>query len=234
MARVTQGEIAALADGALPRRRRAQVEAAIAASPELARQLAVQTRLASTIRAAAERIEAPARLREAIPAGRGRGSTGMRSISPTPSLPAAARRATLAAAWSLATRVLGALATLAVGAVHLQQYLTLYSKVPTIGTLFVLNFAGATVIGMALLAPIERAVGRLGHAAVALLAVAAIGLAATSFAFLLISEHTPLFGFMEPGYDPPGIAAARISEIATVVLLGAFLVAHTTQRRRSS
>jgi hypothetical protein len=55
-------------------------------------------------------------------------------------------------------------------------------------------------------------------------------LAATSFAFLLISEHRPLFGFQEPGFDPAGIAAARISEIAAVVLLGAFLIA---RHRRS-
>lgn len=66
MARVTNGEIAALADGALPQRRRAQVEAAIAESPELARLLAVQVRIASTIRAATERIEAPERLRDTL------------------------------------------------------------------------------------------------------------------------------------------------------------------------
>jgi hypothetical protein len=158
----------------------------------------------------------------------------MRPTSPIPSLPATPQRRAWPAVWPLATRVLGALATLAVGAVHLQQYLKLYSEVPTIGTLFVLNFAGATVIGVALLAPIERLPAGLGRAAAPLLALAAIGLAATSFAFLLISERTPLFGFMEPGYDPAGIAAARVSEIAAVALLGAFLVAHTTQRRRSS
>jgi hypothetical protein len=158
----------------------------------------------------------------------------MRPLSPSPSLPTIAGRRASPSSWSLATRVLGALATLAVGAVHLQQYVELYSDVPTIGTLFVLNFAGATVLGAALLIPIERVGGRLGRAAPALAAIAAIGLAATSFAFLLISEHTPLFGFKEPGYDPAGIAAARISEIATVVLLAAFLVAHTTQRRSSS
>jgi len=100
--------------------------------------------------------------------------------------------------------------------------------------LFVLNFVGATVIGLALLAPIERMAGRLGRSAVALLAVTAIGLAATSFVFLPISEHTPLFGFMEPGYDPAGIAAARVSESATVVLLGAFLFARRSHHRRSS
>jgi hypothetical protein len=110
--------------------------------------------------------------------------------------------------------------------VHLQQYLYLYSAIPTIGTLFVLNFAGATVLGLALLAPVERLAGpRWGGIAVAALALAAVGLAATAFAFLLISEHTPLFGFMEPGYDPPAILAARIAEVATIVLLGTYLVA---------
>jgi hypothetical protein len=140
------------------------------------------------------------------------------------------RRAHLAG-WPTAARALGALATLAVGAVHLQQYDKLYSGVPTIGTLFVLNFIGATVLGVALLAPVERIAGR--HA-VTLFALAAIGLAATSFVFLFISERTPLFGFMEPGYDPAAIAAARVSEVATVVFLGAFLVARRTQHRRSS
>jgi anti-sigma factor RsiW len=66
MARVTHGELAALADGVLPPRRRAQVEAAVAASPELARLLAVQVRLASTIRAATRHIEAPERLRQTL------------------------------------------------------------------------------------------------------------------------------------------------------------------------
>jgi hypothetical protein len=148
----------------------------------------------------------------------------MQSMPHAPSADRGAR----AAAWPLAARVLGALATLAVGAVHLQQYSKLYSDVPTIGTLFVLNFVGATVIGLALLAPVERIAGA---AAVTLLALAAIGLAATSFVFLLISEHTPLFGFQEPGYDPTAIAAARASEIVAVVALGAFLIA---SHRRSS
>lgn len=47
---------------------------------------------------------------------------------------------------SAAARILGALSVLAVGAVHLQQYDYLYSTIPTIGTLFLLNFAGATAI----------------------------------------------------------------------------------------
>jgi hypothetical protein len=137
---------------------------------------------------------------------------------------APARAGRLAAARALA-RALGAAAVLTVGAIHLQQYEVLYSTVPTIGTLFVLNFAGATAIGLGLLAPLERMWGeRLGGVAVALLAVGGIGLAAVSFVFLAIAEQTPLFGFLEPGYHPGAILASRISEVAAVVLLAGFLL----------
>ena len=126
----------------------------------------------------------------------------------------------------LAARVLGALSLLTVGAVHLQQYFDLYSAIPTIGTLFALNFVGATIIGLCLLVPVERLLGRLGGAVVALLTVGGIAQAATAFVFLMISEHTPLFGFMEPA----AILTARIAEATTVVLLGAFLVARLVRR----
>lgn len=129
-------------------------------------------------------------------------------------------------------RALGALSLLAVGAVHLQQYLWLYSAIPTIGTLFVLNFAGATAIGLALLAPVGRLLGRWGGAAVALLALGGVGLAATAFVSLLISERTPLFGFMEPGYDPPAIMASRVAELVTVGLLGSLFIARVAGRLR--
>jgi hypothetical protein len=124
----------------------------------------------------------------------------------------------------------GSLALLAVGAVHLQQYVALYSAIPVIGTLFVLNFVGATVIGLGLLAPLERRLRRCGGAALGLLSLAGIGLAATAFVFLLVSEHTPLFGFMEPGYDPAGILASRIAEATTVILLGGFVLARFVKR----
>jgi hypothetical protein len=123
----------------------------------------------------------------------------------------------------LGARVLGALSLLAMGAVHLQQYIRLYSEVPAIGTLFVLNFVGATAVGLALLVPLERAAGNAGRLLASLLAAAGLAMAAVAFAFLLISERTPLFGFQEPGYDPTAIAAARGAEIAAVVFLGAFL-----------
>jgi hypothetical protein len=128
-----------------------------------------------------------------------------------------------------AVRALGALSLLAMGAIHLQQYFELYSEIPTIGTLFVLNFVGATVVGLALLAPVER---RLGEAALLLLSLAGVGQAAMAFVFLAISERTPLFGFKEPGYDPSAILASRVAEVAAVALLGTLLVAR--YRRRPS
>jgi hypothetical protein len=146
-----------------------------------------------------------------------------------PSFSATERRAQ-AVSWTLLARALGALATIAVGAIHLQQYYKLYSGVPTIGTLFVLNFIGATAIGLALLAPIER----IAEVLVPLAALAGIGLSATSFVFLWISERTPLFGFKEPGFDPTAIAATRAFEVAGMALLGVFLITRHRQIRRDS
>jgi hypothetical protein len=128
------------------------------------------------------------------------------------------------AVWLMA-RVGGAVATLAVGGVHLQQYAALYSSVPTIGMLFVLNFAGAAMIALVLLVPVERLAGRRGSTAVALASLAGIGLAATSFVFLLVAEHTTVFGFHEPGYDPRAIAFSRVAELVAVALLTVFAVA---------
>jgi len=131
----------------------------------------------------------------------------------------------------LGARMLGALSLLSVGAVHLEQYLTLYSSIPIIGTLFVLNFAGATVIGLGLLAPLEL-LGRRGRQALLLLAAGGVGLSATAFVFLLVSERAPLFGFQEPGYDPPALMAARVAELTTAVLLGSFLATRLLKRLR--
>jgi hypothetical protein len=137
-------------------------------------------------------------------------------------------RAATAGSLAIAARALGALALLAMGAIHLQQYLDLYSGVPTIGTLFVLNFVGATVVGLGLLVPLER---RLGDAVLALLLVAGIGQAATAFVFLAISERTSLFGFQEPGYDPTAILASRVAEVAAVLLLTGYFAARFAKRR---
>jgi hypothetical protein len=115
-----------------------------------------------------------------------------------------------------ALRVLGALAVLAVGAVHLEQYFGVhFNVVPVIGPLFALNFAGAALIALGLLLPLRRL-----HI---LLALGGIGLAATSFVFFFISERQPLFGFQDYGYRPATIIALA-AEAAAVALLGAYLV----------
>ncbi len=107
------------------------------------------------------------------------------------------------------------------GALHLQQYETAgYSALPTIGTLFLANFAGGVALGLALLAPVEQLPGRAGAVAVALLAVTGAAMAATSIVFLLISEQTPLFGFLETS-SSPALTAALVSESVAAAALGA-------------
>jgi len=132
---------------------------------------------------------------------------------------------------ALAARVLGAVSLLAVGVIHLEQYVERYYAIPVIGTLFVLSFAGATVVSVGLLSPVERLPGRWGAFAVVVLAVLGTGQAATQFVLLAISEQRPLFGFQEPGYDPTAILASRVTEVATVGFLTAFIVARTVRRR---
>jgi hypothetical protein len=122
-------------------------------------------------------------------------------------------------------RTVGGIAILVVGAVHLQQYFGVHiDKVPTIGTLFLLNFAGATVIGLGLLLPWARLGGI--HLP---LALGGIGLAATSFVFLFISEHQPLFGFQDHGYRA-AIVIALAAEAIAVVALAAYVVAGSRSR----
>jgi len=62
-----------------------------------------------------------------------------------------------------------------------------------------------------------------------LLALGGIGLAATAFVFLLVSERTPLFGFQDYGYRA-AIVIALAAEAATVVFLAGYLVARMRQR----
>jgi hypothetical protein len=120
-------------------------------------------------------------------------------------------------------RYLGAAALLAVGIDHLWQYSAdSYSVVPTIGTLFALNFASATVVAIGLVAPLQRLRGRWGAAAHALLAVAGIAIALGSLVGLEVSETSGLFGFMEAGYRPAIVLSIAL-EAVTIALLCAFL-----------
>ena len=127
-----------------------------------------------------------------------------------------------------ATRTLGALALLVVGGVHYQQYhYDFYSAIPTIGPLFLLNAVAATALGLFLLSPV-RAPGRVGAFLDQGAALAGIGLAVGAFVGLIVSEHTPLFGFSEHGYRF-AIVLALSAEAVTVLLLTSFLIA--THRR---
>lgn len=123
-----------------------------------------------------------------------------------------------------AAKRLGALAVLAGGAVHLQQYIVqnvwFY---PAIGALFLLNVIGSGVVGIALLAPLERVLpDRPVNAAVALLAATGLLIAVGSLVFLFISESSGLFGFTESGYRLP-VVLAIIAEGVTILLLAPVL-----------
>jgi hypothetical protein len=133
-----------------------------------------------------------------------------------------------------AARTLGAIALLLIGGIHYQQYrFAFYSAVPTIGPLFLANFGGATALGLFLLAPGKSRLGRLGALLEQLAALAGVGVAASGLAALLISEHTPLFGFMEHGYRFV-IVLTIASEVVAIGLLALFVMgarSHAHRRR---
>jgi hypothetical protein len=121
-------------------------------------------------------------------------------------------------------RYLGAVSILLVGAVHAQQYYDAYfSVVPTIGTLFLLSFIGAGVVGVVLCAPVRRLGRRAGDAILALAALGAIGIALGTLVSVLVSEYTPLFGFMESGYRL-AVVLTLAFDVLTTAFLGFFLL----------
>lgn len=129
-------------------------------------------------------------------------------------------------------RVLGALALLAVGGVHLQQYVYDYfSVIPTIGPLFLVNFIAATALGLLLLAPIV--VRWIPLRLQRLAALAGMGVSAGAFVAVLISEYAPLFGFMESGYRVAVVLALSF-EAAAITFLGVFLARSRTTTHRSA
>jgi hypothetical protein len=129
------------------------------------------------------------------------------------------------------TRALGALSLLVIGGLHYQQYrYQFYSRIPTIGPLFLLNFIAAGATGLILLAPLRARLGRRGELLQVSAALTGIGVAAGGLVALLISEHTPLFGFMESGYRF-AIVLAIVSDGAAIVLLALFLAGNRVRKR---
>jgi hypothetical protein len=117
-------------------------------------------------------------------------------------------------------RRLGAIAILAVGAVHLQEYYGGdYRVLPTIGPLFMLNAISSAVVAIGLLAPLERILHhRRAELTTGLLAGAGVAIAAGSLIALFVSETGRLFGFSETGYGT-AIVLAIIAEALAVLLL---------------
>ena len=119
-----------------------------------------------------------------------------------------------------ALRYLGAIATLVVGAVHVQQYADFISDVPTIGVLFLLNGLGAGVV--AILLTTRRAwLGALGGIAVSAGALVSV---------LISMTDGGLFDYTEPTFRS-AVVIAVVAEAAAVVLLLAYLA---TPRRQTA
>ncbi len=118
-------------------------------------------------------------------------------------------------------RYLGALATLVVGAVHLQQYADFIADVPTIGVLFLLNGLGAGVVAI-MLATRRAPLG----------ALAGILVSAGALVSVLISmTDTGLFDYTEPTFRA-AVVIAMAAEAAAVVLLLAYLGTRRMAPRR--
>jgi hypothetical protein len=130
-------------------------------------------------------------------------------------------------------RFLAALSLLAMGAVHLQQYIGAgYSSVPTIGTLFLLNAIGAAVLALGLMLPIGAVVrGGAARLATGSLAAAGAAMALASLGALLVSEQGTLFGFHEPGTGAPIVVAIAGEVLA--MLAGSALAALCFRRTRA-
>jgi len=94
--------------------------------------------------------------------------------------------------------------------------------VPTIGTLFLLSFIGAGIVGTALFLPVRLLGRRVGDLILSLAALGAIGIALGTLVSLLISEYRPLFGFMESGYRL-AVDLTLLFDGMTTVFLGLFL-----------
>lgn len=113
----------------------------------------------------------------------------------------------------------GAVLTLVVGAVHVQQYLDFIYDVPTIGWLFVLNGFGAGALAIGLMSPNVR----LQTAA----ALGAIGLSVGALVSITISLTSTLFDYSEPDLRFP-IVVAIVAEAGAVLALGGWLAGHRT------
>jgi hypothetical protein len=128
--------------------------------------------------------------------------------------------------WGRTTRILAAAFIVASGVVHLQQYFGAYYRViPVIGPLFLADFVGAVILGLALLMPLDRLSRVLGT----LTSIAGIAFAAGTIIGLEISESGTLFGFHEHGYRL-AVVLSIVFEAAAIVMLVVDLAARSRGR----
>ena len=114
-----------------------------------------------------------------------------------------------------ALRYLAALLIVVVGVVHLQQYASFIKDVPTIGTLFLLNAAGAGVIVVLLAFERLRLLGVIGAIALCVGSLVSVAISATS---------SGLFDYTEATLRTP-IVVAVVAEVLALVVLGTFALA---------
>ena len=130
-------------------------------------------------------------------------------------------------------RLLAAASLFAIGGVHIQQYIVQdYRVIPTIGPLFLLNFIVGTVLGLYFLFPARARVGRIRSIVDTLAALSGLGLAIGGAVALIVSEHTPLFGFMEHGYRFAIVFTFAAEGVAIVVLGTLLVMCHASPCRR--
>jgi hypothetical protein len=152
-----------------------------------------------------------------------------RQVHALPTRPARSRRRV-----SEIARYLGAVSLFVVGAIHAQQYYDAYFYVvPTIGTLFLLNFIGAGVIGVVLIAPVRRLGRNIGDLLLVLAALGGVGIALGSLVSLLISEYTPFFGFMESGYRL-AVALSLVFDALTTLFLVVLMAMLVREHRQEA
>ena len=112
-------------------------------------------------------------------------------------------------------RVAGALFVLLGGAVHLQQWLTIFRD-QSVGPLFLVNAVASLLVAIALVATDDHVV--------VWPVLAGLALSIGSLAALLASRTVGLPGFEATGYDVAESEAIVVESLATVALAVAYVV----------
>lgn len=119
------------------------------------------------------------------------------------------------AAHERALRFVAAALVTAAGAVHLEQWIALFSAVPKLGPLFLANVVVSGLVALALVARRDL-LSLLGAAAVA---------GGTLLAFLA-ARYGGLLGYQEASWRSPAVAAALLEGAALLILTAAALLYH--------